>query len=88
MNLPVAEIFFVIGADSWNEIDDLARMGKGFDADEYYRRHAPRIMKSNFSHVTPEIQEKIVVESAKRGKINHEITNYEITNLYHRCRFR
>lgn len=54
-----ANLFFVIGADSWNEIDTWREWGKVLTLTNIIVVTRPGF-KITFSHVTPEIRERIV----------------------------
>jgi nicotinate-nucleotide adenylyltransferase len=69
--LPRRKLFFVMGADSWAEITTWKEWEKVLTLVNIIVVTRPPI-EINFSHVTPEIQERIV---DLRGKMNVELNN-------------
>ncbi len=73
-DLPDAEIFFVMGADSWQEITTWREWEKVLTIVNIIVVTRPNY-EIGFSHVTDEIRERIV---DLRGKDELRITNYEL----------
>ncbi len=76
-DLPEAEIFFVMGADSWAEITTWRKWEKVLTIVNIIVVTRPNY-EIEFSHITDEIRERIV--DLRNGKNESRITNHELHN--------